>query len=65
MYKSPQARNQGGEAALRKMFAPQEKCVGRILKLLHMLKKFVPSKKTLRTPLVSQAGYGPGSPANV
>ena len=55
----------GGEASPRKIFAPQEKCVGRILKLLHILLRFVPFLELFAPPLVSQAGYGPGSAANV
>jgi len=65
MYISPQARNQRGRNPLKKIFAPQEKCVECILKLLHkVLKKCPPLRKPFAT-LVSQAGYGPGSPANV
>jgi len=37
MYRSPQARNQGGEDPLEKFSPPQEKRVGRILKLLHIV----------------------------
>jgi len=37
MYRSPQARNQGGDASREKIFPPQEKCVGRILKLLDIV----------------------------
>jgi len=36
-YKSPQACDQGGDASPRKIFASQEKCVGRILKLLDVV----------------------------
>jgi len=66
MYRSPQAHNQeGAKPPLKKFSSPQEKCVGRILKLLDIvLKKCLPLRK-LFSPLVSQAGYGPGSPANV
>jgi len=41
-------------------FALLEKCLGQSLKLLDIVKKSGPSQETLR-PLVSQAGYGPGS----
>ena len=34
MYRSPQARNHEGEAPQEKCSTPEEKCVGRILKLL-------------------------------
>ena len=50
MFGSPQARNQGGESTLDKFSPPQEKCAGRILKLLHSLKNFSLIEKTLRPP---------------
>jgi len=44
MYKSPQARNQEGAKPPLEKFSPQqEKCVGRILKLLDIVKKISPS----------------------
>jgi len=65
MYRSPQARNQEGAKPPQEKFSPpQEKCVGRILKLLDVVKICPPLRK-LFSPLVSQAGYGPGSPASV
>jgi len=50
MYRSPQARNQGGEDSPRKIFSPHEKCVGCILIVLDILyfKNLSPSQKTLR-----------------
>jgi len=37
MYKSPQAVTRGGEAPLENFSSPQEKYVGRILKLFHIV----------------------------
>ena len=57
-----QARCQGGrrgETPPRKFFAPLEKCVGSILKLLDVFQKFGPLSQNSSLPLVSQAGYGP------
>jgi len=36
-YKSPQTCNQGAKPPLEKFSPPQEKCVGRILKLLDVV----------------------------
>ena len=44
----------------RKIFAPLEKCVGHILKLLDIVWKFVSLSENSSLPLVSQAGSGPG-----
>jgi len=66
MYRSPQARNQeGAKPPLEKYSSPQEKCVERISKLLDIVLKKCPPLRKLFSLLVSQAGYGPGSPANV
>jgi len=65
MDRSPQARNQEGAKPLEKFSTPQEECVGRILKLLDIVFKKCPPLRKLFSPLVSQAGYGPGRPANV
>jgi len=46
MYRSPQASNQGGRSLPRKNNLPQEKCVGRILKLL----TFVPHLENSSLP---------------
>ena len=37
MFGSPQARNQGANPPLEKFSPQQEKCAGRILKLLHIV----------------------------
>ena len=55
-----QDRNQGGRIPPRKIFAPLEKCVGHILKLLETGQKFEPLSENSSPLLVSQAGYGPG-----
>jgi len=66
MYRRPEARNQeGAKPPLEKFSSPQEKCVGRILKLFDIVFKKCPHLRNLFSPLVSQAGYGPERPANV
>ena len=55
-----------GRSPLRKICAPTGKMCWRYFETIaHSLKNFFPSLKTLRPLLVSQADYGPGSPANV
>jgi len=55
----PRSVTRRGEAPCTKIFAPLEKCVGHILKLLHIVKKNFPPLRKLFAPLESQAGYGP------
>jgi len=51
MYRSSQARNQeGAKPPLEKFSPPQKECVGRILKLLDIVKKMSPSQKALLPP---------------
>jgi len=47
-----------GKEPLEKIFSPQEKCVGRVLKLLDIVKKICPHLRKLFDPpgVVSQAG---------
>jgi len=40
----------GDEALLQKFSPPQEKCVGRILKLLHIVSKICPHLRKLFAP---------------
>ena len=66
MYRSPQVRTQeGAKSPLEKFSSPQENFVGRILKPLGIVLKNCPLLDSSSPPLVSQTGYGPGSPANV
>jgi len=66
MYRSPQVRTQeGAKPPLEKFSSPKENCVGRILKPLDIVLKNLPLFESSSPPLVSQTGYGPGSPANV
>jgi len=51
MCRSPQARNQeGAKPPLEKCSSPQEKCVGRILKLLDIALKKCPPLRKLFSP---------------
>jgi len=51
MYRSPQARNQeGAKPPLEKYSSPQEKCVGRILKLLDIVLKNVSLLESFSPP---------------
>ena len=51
MYRSPQVRAQGGtKLLLEKFSSPQEKCVGRILKLSDIVLKNCPSPRKLFAP---------------
>ena len=57
-----QARNQGGAGGakppLEKLFVPNGKLCWTWFKIIgHSLKTLGPSQKTLRPPLVSQAGW--------
>jgi len=49
---------QGGPRTPWKIFAPLEKCVGHILKVLDIVLKFGPLSESSSLPIVSQAGYG-------
>jgi len=51
MYRSPQARNQGGEASPRKMFAPPGKMCWTYFETIgHSLKNLSPLRKLLAHP---------------
>jgi len=55
-----QARNQGVRSSPRKFVAPSGKiCWTYFESIEHSLENLGHSQKTLRPPLVSQAGYGP------
>ena len=59
MYRSPQARNQeGAKPPPEKFSPPQKKCVGRILKLLEIVKKMSPSEKAHLPPRCSKLVTG-------
>ena len=65
-YRSPQVRTQeGAKPPLEKFFVPTGKLCWTYFETIGYGLKNCPLLESSSLPLVSQTGYGPGSPANV
>jgi len=61
IFRPVAGRTQGGEAPLRNISTPLEKCVGSSLKILDIVQKIWALSENSSLLLVSQAGYGRAS----